>query len=361
MVSDMTGTVAGAEVASASYWVEHLRRAVRFADGVQTLAHEGCNVFLEVGPSPILSAMGRRCLPDVHAVWTATLQPKRPDVARTALALGELWTAGVDVSWAAFDGRFRRRRVVMPTAPFQRQRYWVPPSDPRARGNVLATGHGLLGLEVVAPMGPSQFEVGITPQRPAFIGDRAVHGRVELGGATFVESAFAAARELWDGADALEVRDLVVDEPITVGSALRYSTTVEPQSRTVASVSVRVADFSGHSWDLAATATVARVELEDLARLVPPVFRPPHDETAIAASELYETWRDNGLTLGPRAQCIEAMWSSASTETLRLTMPFGADRFTLYPPLLEVCALALVGGEAPRSLRGIERVRILTD
>ncbi|MEO8695420.1 MAG: SDR family NAD(P)-dependent oxidoreductase [Acidimicrobiales bacterium] len=361
MVSDMTGTIAGAEVASAAYWVEHLRRAVRFADGMTTLAQEGCNVFLEVGPAPILSAMGRRCLPDAHVVWAASLQPKRPDVARTALALGELWTAGVDVSWGAFDGRHRRRRVVMPTAPFQRQRYWVPASESRASATALSTGHPLLGVEVVAPVGPMQFESGISAHRPSFLNDRLVHGRVEIGAATFVESAFAAARELWGATDALEVAHLVVDEPIVVdSSALRYGTAVEIQSRTVASVAVRVADVGGHSWNLAATATVARVALDDIARLVPPAFRPPVGEGAAAASELFETWRESGLVLGPRAQCIDAMWSSASTATVRIALPFGADRFSLYPPLLEACALALLAGN-PRGLRGIERVRLVSD
>ena len=62
MVSDLTGEVAGDEVATAAYWVEHLRRAVRFADGMKTLHREGCNVFLELGPAPVLSTMGRRCL-----------------------------------------------------------------------------------------------------------------------------------------------------------------------------------------------------------------------------------------------------------------------------------------------------------
>jgi acyl transferase domain-containing protein len=362
MVSDMTGTIAGAEVASAGYWVEHLRRAVRFADGITTLAREGCNVFLEVGPAPILSAMGRRCLPNAHAVWAASLQPKRPDVAHTALALGELWTAGVDVSWAAFDGGYRRRRVVMPTAPFQRQRYWVPASDSRASGTALNNGHPLLGVEVVAPVGPMQFEVGINNHRPAFLGDRLVHGRVELGAATFVESALAAAGELWGTTEALEVAHLVVDEPIVIdGSAVRYGTAVELQSRTVASVAVRVADIAGHSWNLAATATVTRVALGDIVAMVPPVFRPPADDGAASAHELFETWRENGLALGPRAQCIDAMWSTPSSATLRLALPFGGDRYSLYPPLLEVCALALVGGEAPRALRSIERVRLVSN
>ena len=46
-----------------------------FADGMTTLADNGCNVFLEIGPSPVLTAMGQRCVTDTHAGWLASLQP----------------------------------------------------------------------------------------------------------------------------------------------------------------------------------------------------------------------------------------------------------------------------------------------
>jgi len=40
-------------------------------------------------------------------------------------ALGRLWIHGVSVDWHAFNSRQRRRRVPLPTYPFERQRYWV--------------------------------------------------------------------------------------------------------------------------------------------------------------------------------------------------------------------------------------------
>ncbi|MEO5899603.1 MAG: type I polyketide synthase, partial [Ilumatobacteraceae bacterium] len=126
MVSDMTGGIAGDEVATPGYWVEHLRRAVRFADGVSTLHREGCNVFLEIGPSPTLVAMGQRCLADAGVAWSSSLHRNRPDIAKVAGALGELWTAGIEVDLEAFDAHHARRKVRMPTARFQRQRFWVP-------------------------------------------------------------------------------------------------------------------------------------------------------------------------------------------------------------------------------------------
>ncbi|KPC65919.1 acyltransferase domain-containing protein, partial [Streptomyces chattanoogensis] len=47
VVSNVTGEPA---VFSADYWVEHVRSAVRFADGMAYLAEQGASTFLEIGP-----------------------------------------------------------------------------------------------------------------------------------------------------------------------------------------------------------------------------------------------------------------------------------------------------------------------
>ncbi|MBK8783717.1 MAG: acyltransferase domain-containing protein [Anaerolineales bacterium] len=48
----------------ASYWRQHIRAEVKFAEGMQSLANLGIDTFIEIGPSPTLLSMGKRCLPE---------------------------------------------------------------------------------------------------------------------------------------------------------------------------------------------------------------------------------------------------------------------------------------------------------
>jgi acyl transferase domain-containing protein len=125
MVSNVSGEWAGAEVARAEYWCRHARQPVRFAQGMRRLQERGYEVFVEVGPKPTLLGMGRTCLDGEGVSWLPSLRPGRSDWEQMLESLGELYVRGVRVDWRGFDRYYGRRRVVLPTYPFQRQRYWV--------------------------------------------------------------------------------------------------------------------------------------------------------------------------------------------------------------------------------------------
>ncbi|WP_166020131.1 acyltransferase domain-containing protein, partial [Streptomyces chilikensis] len=90
VVSNVTGTVAGEELLTADYWVDHVRRAVRFADGVSALAALDTTQFVELGPDGVLTALARQCLGDGNALTVSVLSKDAPavrQVTNTAIAL----------------------------------------------------------------------------------------------------------------------------------------------------------------------------------------------------------------------------------------------------------------------------------
>ncbi|MBC2879843.1 MULTISPECIES: type I polyketide synthase [Streptomyces] len=129
IVSTVTGQLATAEeLTSADYWVEHVRRPVRFADAVRAAVARGAVRFVEVGPDAVLSGMVEACLePDEaeRAAVVPLLRKGRDEAPAVVAGVGRLYTAGVSVDWAAFHEGSGARVVDLPTYAFQHRRYWI--------------------------------------------------------------------------------------------------------------------------------------------------------------------------------------------------------------------------------------------
>jgi KS-AT-KR-ACP domain-containing polyene macrolide polyketide synthase/pimaricinolide synthase PimS2/candicidin polyketide synthase FscD len=134
-VSDVTGRLATTEqVCSAQYWVEHVRRAVRFADGIAWLAEQGVRSFLELGPDGVLCSMGREVLGDQSGIEFRPAQRRgRAAVPTIITALAGLHVNGVAVDWSGYFAGTDARRLDLPTYPFQNRRFWP---EPPATGGV---------------------------------------------------------------------------------------------------------------------------------------------------------------------------------------------------------------------------------
>jgi phthiocerol/phenolphthiocerol synthesis type-I polyketide synthase E len=127
-VSNLTGTwITPEQATDPAYWASHLRQAVRFADCVATLAAEGRGrVFIECGPGRTLSSLVRRQVPGAAAIHSLRHADDPADDVEVLLgALGRAWAAGAEVDWRAVHGGEARRRVPLPTYPFERKRFWI--------------------------------------------------------------------------------------------------------------------------------------------------------------------------------------------------------------------------------------------
>jgi non-ribosomal peptide synthase protein (TIGR01720 family) len=136
-VSNLTGTwITPEQATDPAYWARHLRQAVRFADCVATLAAEGRErVFVECGPGRTLSSLVKRQVPGSTAIHSIRHPDDSADDLEVLLtALGRAWAAGVEVDWTAVHGGDERRRVVLPTYPFERKKFWIDSRDAMRAG-----------------------------------------------------------------------------------------------------------------------------------------------------------------------------------------------------------------------------------
>ncbi|WP_026736723.1 type I polyketide synthase [Fischerella sp. PCC 9605] len=147
LISNLTGQPITADIATPEYWCHHVRQPVKFAASMQALAQQGYKVFVEIGPKPILLGMGRYCLTEGEIAWLPSLRTGREDWQQLLDSLAALYLSGTPVDWTGFDRDYPRRRVALPTYPFQRQRYWLETlhnhghskAEPLSQNNVQTT------------------------------------------------------------------------------------------------------------------------------------------------------------------------------------------------------------------------------
>jgi acyl transferase domain-containing protein/thioesterase domain-containing protein/acyl carrier protein len=222
-LSNVTGTwIRPEEATDPAYWASHLRRTVRFSACVAEALGAAGKTVIEVGPGSALAALVRRH-PDAKAAGPVI--PTGTDVPSVLAALGRFWIAGGKVDWNAFQEGLRKRRVPLPTYPFERKRYWKE----SAEVSPTATNAREAPAEVRNPMS-DWFYVPVWSPAPLLSGDTRVRGRWLV----FLDEAGLGAEMVAElrrrGVDAVEIRpgDDIPYEPRPDFVAHLWSVTSEP-------------------------------------------------------------------------------------------------------------------------------------
>ncbi|WP_338848538.1 SDR family NAD(P)-dependent oxidoreductase [Massilia sp. W12] len=131
-ISSLSGDwITAAQATSPAYWLAQLRQPVRFADGVAKILSDANHVLLEVGPGRSLAALVEQQLaPNQRGQVLACVREVKRQASDEAVlygVLGQLWALGVRVNWRGFYQAEQRRKIVLPSYAFQRQKYWLEP------------------------------------------------------------------------------------------------------------------------------------------------------------------------------------------------------------------------------------------
>lgn len=132
-VSNVTGTWITAEQATdPAYWGSHACRTARFDACLRALAGIESAVLLEVGPGRTLVSLASqhpafdRSGPALGIASVRPYYERRDDVQVFLHGVGQLWAAGGSVDWDRLPSN-ARRRVPLPTYPFERESFWIRP------------------------------------------------------------------------------------------------------------------------------------------------------------------------------------------------------------------------------------------
>jgi amino acid adenylation domain-containing protein len=291
--------------------------------------------------------------------------------ARDFGRLADLWTKGAEIDWqpiytgAPASGR-APRRVVLPTYPFARQRYWLPDAaagqpDSRRRGTHL---HPLLHHNT-SELGEQQF-TSVFSGREFFLADHVVMGEKVLPGVAYLEMARAAVKQASPAAERsrvyIRLKNVVWARPFAVGDRRRplhiglvpqpghavsyriYSTSPDRDGETIL-----------HSQGTATLHEETPSDTLDIAALREQIAGDTPERRRLDGARCYAAFRAMGLAYGPGHQGLVSVYYSdaerAATHApqvlAKLALPAaserGAAQYVLHPGLVDSALQACIG------------------
>ncbi len=354
LMSNVTGRmVAGDEAGNAGYWRRHVRAPVQFYRSMQALHEGGEGVFVELGPHPVLLGMGAQCLPKDEGVWLPSLRRGRDDWQQMLESLGELYVRGADVRWEGFDGDYSRRRLPLPSYPFERKRHWIENSQPRNTNTILLPQdrkllkiqHPLLGNRLRTPL--PIYECELKSQAIPWTQNYRTHDLILFPVAAYLEmalSAFFDAFGRWPGAlqEVSLEKELSLPEKQTCTIQL-HLTREDSETSTFKIYSLLNNDApDGNSWALVAKGKMWSGEMKPSGHEIEPIeeiLRRCNEELGVDA--FYESLGSQGLNLGEGFRVLTELKRGKREALGRLKMPELVRRekinYRMHPVLLEGC------------------------
>ncbi|VFM98206.1 MAG: epothilone polyketide synthase D, partial [Candidatus Kentron sp. G] len=386
LCSNVTGEMATGGLTDPAYWVRHVREPVRFAAGVESLHEEGIGAFLEVGPKPALLGMAGQCLPDdaaggAEAIFIPSLRQGRDDWRQLLGSLGQWYVQGGSVDWAALDrtsdDESPRRKVQLPTYPFQRQRYWIDKAR-LTRRTVDPSAHPLLGQKLqLASVDNIGFETQIDLPSIPWLADHRVFDAAVFPATGYLEMALAASTDVlppsWQDNNT-SIKNITIEQALILP---------EEEQATIQLVlspkdsGYRFEIFSRNEesgWIPHAAGDLVAGEIDgrqpetvDLAGL------RAQCPTEVPIADHYQACRERGLNYGPGFQGITRILRGDGMALAEIELPESLDdgtgketaRYRLHPALLDAAlqvSLSAMPGDAPAETYlpvGVEELRVL--
>lgn len=376
VVSSMTGTLIAEpnhDLTDPSYWRQHLRNPVRFADGIQTLREQGCTIYLEIGPQSTLLGMAQtiydatwrlrhhevaaerhlRFTIDetcVNPLMLPSLHEQRADWRQMLNSLGQLYAYGVPIDWPSFDSAYHRHKVELPTYPFQHQRYWF---ERKEQQPYHASLRPLIDKRTDVPtLGITIFETLFSAATQLVLADHIVFDEMVTPGACYLSMVLDAAEMLFGDVPSV-VQDIVFLAPMVVLENMERIVQLIVTDR-LADIADAAYEFTIISFD---ASDVERKTTQHVSGQLKPAISTISTANSIAdldalrqrctmAIDLdrkYQLLQSVGIIPGPSLRWLTHLWRGEGEILGRLAVPTVLDDvagYSIHPGVFDSCFMA---------------------
>lgn len=342
-------------VCNASYWVNNLRRTVRFAAAVRAAMEDGYRVFAELAPHPLLTRAVEQTAASLD-MPLATLAAMRreqelPDGLRGFLA--DLHCAGATVDFAVPYPAGRLVDAPLPT--WTHEQLWLGREGQGsvAHGGHTVSVHPLLGPHVRLAEEPErhvwQAEVGTAAQ--PWLADHRVRDVAVLPGAAYCEMALEAARTVLG--EAAEVRDIRFEQALLLDDQTAVGASAAVSAPGVVEFVIESDQGSGRAPQASAVLHTAADEPPPTYDIAELLACHPNSEDGAEARTFLDV---RGVGYGPAFTGLGAVHTGADADTVlaEVALPSGVrsqqGAYGVHPALLDACFQSVAGGPRLRAL-----------
>ncbi|ORT54272.1 hypothetical protein BKD26_35730 [Streptomyces sp. CB03238] len=301
--------VQGAEL-DAAYWIDNLRRPVRFAETVRQVAKAGDVIFIEVAPHPLLEQAVRQCQEalGVPAAVVPTLVRHQSEAPAALRSLGRAFALGARVDWSRpYGPRCRHGRVPLPLYAWDTEELVAAPEIPTVRSGASRPHQRQIRL---TRLGIEDFGEGVS-----------VHGVTAVPPVVHLTAVAETLRDLaGDGPVTLEAVRLS-GPPLRLaqaaGTTLRIE--LEPSAREDAFRFAVHAFVDGRPQSVRCAEGLARLGAPEAgtetASLDGPLTRCAE---FVPAAEFYRRTEARGFTVAPALRGVRQLWRRDGESVARL-------------------------------------------
>ena len=328
IICNMSAQVLAANaITDATYWSNHIRQPVAFADSIDKLQELGCDIILELGPQGHLTRMAAANWQGPPDRLLSCLDRNVDNQQSLLAAIARLYVHGAKVDFATLHAGRQRSSVLLPTYPFQRRRFWGP-DKPRAAHAEHHTVHPLVGsrLRVYDQKPIARFESFVDRDSPSWLPDHQVMQNVVMPGAAFLEMAVSCGKEN-------AVREVIFEQPLQLTQRTSLQTVVDRRKLTEPQMEILSYSEEADTWTRHCRATLAtatdRPPSLNLAALQASCVDVVKPET------FYQAMQDLGLDYGPAFQVIRSIYTSETSVLTKLETAGDVRGYRIPPPLLD--------------------------
>ena len=245
-------------------------------------------------------------------------------------SLGQLYVRGAEVNWEGFDAPYGRRKVALPTYPFERQRYWIDAKPAAAR----RTGHPLLGpaCRIASDAAMTVWESSIDTHTLPYLADHRAFGTTIVPLTAYLEMLAAAA-----GESSVQFENLTILAPLVLSGDEAKTAQVIRRGDVF-----QIFSREGEDWKQHVEAKLSKSQPAELLERLELLQR--RISTPLACDVFYAELKERGMDFGPSFRSIAELWFSPGEALARVESPAGlgdSDHYRVHPTLLDGCFQAL--------------------